>query len=74
MTNTIYIGASINHGEVMPNQLFTTRPVELIERFKAQYPLIELLFVPVKEYSTAVAELRTAGSVRAKAYLQTKEA
>lgn len=73
MTNTIYIGARLNRGEVMPNQLFTTRPVELIERFKEKYPLIDLMFVPVEEYSTALKELHTAGSVRAKAYAQTKE-
>lgn len=73
MTNTIYIGARLNRGEVMPNQLFTTRPIELIRRFREQYPLIDLMFVPVDEYSTALKELHTAGSVRAKAYAQTKE-
>lgn len=73
MTNTIYIGARLNRGEVMPNQLFTTRPIELIRRFKEKYPLIDLMFVPVEEYSIALKELHTAGSVRAKAYAQTKE-
>ena len=73
MRNTIYIGATINRGEVMPNQLFTTRPLELIERLKGKYPLIELLFVPVKEYSAAINEIHEAGSLRAKAYAQTKE-
>lgn len=73
MTNTIYIGATINHGEVMANQLFTERPAALIERLKAKYPLIDLLFVNVEEYASAVAELSKAGSVRAKAYAQTKE-
>lgn len=73
MTNTIYIGATLNRGEVRTNQLFTTRPIELIRRFREQYPLIDLMFVPVDEYSTALKELHTAGSVRAKAYAQTKE-
>ena len=73
MTNTIYIGARLNRGEVMPNQLFTTRPTELILHFKAQYPLVDVLFVPVEEYPTALKELHTAGTIRAKAYAQTKE-
>lgn len=72
MNNVIYIGARLNKGEVMPNELFTEKPVELVERLKETYPLIELLFVPVSEYSKAFNEVNTAGTARAKAYAQTK--
>lgn len=73
MKNTIYIGARLNKGEVMPNELFNDRPTELIERLKEKFPLIELLFVPVTDYVEATAEVSTAGTSRNAAYLQTKK-
>ena len=71
MKNTIYIGARLNKGEVLTNEIFNDRPTELIERLKVQYPLIELLFVSVNDYVQAVSEVETAGTARNKAYLQT---
>lgn len=72
MSNVIYIGATLSKGGVMHNELFTDKPADLIERLKAKYPLIELMFVNVAELSAASAEVSTAGSARAKAYEQTK--
>lgn len=72
MTNVIYIGARLGKDGVLPNEIFTAKPVETIERLKEKYPLIELLFVPVTEYMTARAEMETAGTARNKAYQQTK--
>lgn len=72
MKNTIYIGARLNKGEVLTNELFNDRPTELIERLKEKFPLIELLFVSVNDYVQAVSEVETAGTARNKAYLQTK--
>ena len=72
MSNVIYIGARMSKDGVMPNELFTDRPVELIERLKEKYPLIDLLFVGAEEYSAAVKERDTAGTARAAAYAQTK--
>ena len=71
MENVIYIGRRV--GSVMTNQLFTTRPYELIEQLSETYPLIGMLFVPVENYSDALKELATAGSALAIAYEQTKE-
>lgn len=72
MSNVIYIGGQLTKDGVMPNELFTDKPVELIERLKEKYPLIEFLFVPVETYSEAVKERDTAGTVYATAYAQTK--
>lgn len=73
MGNVIYIGARLGKDGVLTNEIFTAKPTELIERLKVDYPLIELLFVPVQEYSAAVRELDTKGSARAAAYAQTKK-
>lgn len=72
MSNTIYIGARLPKDGVMTNEIFTDKPVELIERLKEKYPLIGFLFVPVETYSEAVKERDTAGTVYAAAYEQTK--
>ncbi len=70
MENHIYIGRSV--GGVMTNQLFTKRPDDLITTLSETYPLIGNLFVPIEEYSAAMRELASAGSLRALAYEQTK--
>ncbi len=74
MKNMIYIGATLKAEGVMQGELFTDKPAQLIERLKATYPLIELLFVNVEEYGAAKVEVQTAGTARAKAYAQTKKA
>ena len=71
MENVIYIGRRV--GSVMTNQLYVTRPDELIEQLSERYPLIGLLFVPVEQYGAALKELATPGSALATAYEQTKE-
>lgn len=70
MDNVIYLGRHVSG--VMTNQLFTTRPNDLIETLSVDYPLIGLLFVPVEEYAAAIKELATPGSALAIAYEQTK--
>ena len=70
MDNVIYLGRHVSG--VMTNQLFTSRPNDLIAVLEADYPLIGLLFVPVDEYATAIKDLATPGSARAIAYEQTK--
>lgn len=73
MSNTIYIGATLNKDGVFANQIYTSRPTERIEQLKAKYPLIDLLFVSVEEYAAAVGELETAGTARARAFARTQK-
>lgn len=70
MQNVIYIGARLD--DVYPNEIFTERPKELIERLQEKYPLIGILFVPVNELATAKEGVKYRGSIYHQAYQQTK--
>lgn len=70
MSNTIYIGERVEG--VMPNEIFTERPLKLIADLRQKYPLIGLLFVPCEHYGQAMAELKSAGSALSEAMAQVK--
>ncbi len=54
MTNVIYVGKST--GAVMKNQLFTSRPTELIAELEKTNPGIGAKFISVDEYAGAIAK------------------
>lgn len=60
----IYIGATKRRYNLKRNRVYTNRPESLIDGLKEKFPLIEQLFVPVKNVNAALEEMSKAGTPR----------